>query len=342
MRFGPKFSFYRYKNTSLFLALVFLVVFFSPLAAVALTVSPVRVELSGNPGDSAVSSIKVINPEAVSKTYFTNIETFEATDETGNPTFRVVKSDLASWIKITDAVTLGPNETKEIPFSIGIPKNAEPGGYFAAIFLTDNPPAQTQQSQVSLSSQVGSLVLFRVNGNIQEGADILEFDAKNHQHWFTSLPVSFYFRFQNSGQSWVKPLGDMVVQNFFHHTTTIFPANPNEGNVLPQSIRRFENSWIGRDGLTTPPAKFWSAVLYQWRNFAFGPYAVRLNLAYGSQTLQSATATATVWVFPWQLLLVLLIAGIIAFFVLRLLIRRYNRWIRNRPGPAASRQKSGR
>jgi hypothetical protein len=319
------------KNTSRFMALVFLVALLLPQAALALTVSPVRLELSGNPGDNTVSTIKVINSTFASKTYFTNVETFEAMDETGNPTFKVVKTDLANWINVPDAITLGPNESKDIPFSVSIPKDAEPGGYFAAILLTENPPQQNGGVQVALSSQVGTLVLFRVSGNIQEGVDILEFDAKNHQHWFTSLPVTFYFRFQNSGQSWVKPLGDIIVKDFFGKTAAIVPANPVEGNVLPQSIRRFENSWTGKDGLAVQPGQFWSAVLFQFRNFAFGPYTVRLNVAYNSQNgMQGSTATATVWVFPWQLSLVSLIAAVIAFYILRFVIRKYNRTIISR------------
>lgn len=320
--------------------LVFLFALLLPVSvAKALTVSPVRVEMSGDPGVSSVGSFKAINTQGTSKTYFTNVVTFDATDESGNPTFRLAKSDLASWINVVDAVTLGPYESKDISFSVSVPKDVEPGGYFAAIFLTEAPPQQQGGGNVALSSQLGTLVLFRVNGNIQEGADILEFDAKNHQHWFNSLPVTFYFRFQNSGQSWVKPMGDVVVENFFHKKTSILPANKVEGNVLPQSIRRFDSVWSGPDGEKAAPTGFWQLVVYQWRNFAFGPYTVHLNLAYGSsKTLQGVTAQTTVWVFPWQLSLVTLIAAMILFFIGRSGIRRYNRWIIRRSQKPAARR----
>ena len=255
------------KIGSLVLA-VFLGLFVFAGAAHALIMSPVRTELSGNPGDAVTGTIKAINSDPVSRTFYTNVQTFEATDETGNPTFRVVKSDLATWIKIPDSITVGPKDSQDLTFTISVPANAEPGGYFAAIFLTQLSGTQGGAGQVSLNSQIGSLVLFRVNGYIQEGADILEFDAINHKHWYSSLPVTFYYRFQNSGQSWVRPLGDIVVQNFFHHITTIIPANPDQGNVLPQSIRRFQNTW-GSDAV--PPAGFWSMVSYQWHNFALWP-----------------------------------------------------------------------
>jgi len=321
------FSFCPIRYAGFLVVPVFFMILLLPATARALTVSPVRTEISGDPGSTQSGSIKATNSENTSITYYTNVQTFEAADETGNPTFRVTKSDLATWINIDSSITLGPKETKDLPYTVSVPKDADPGGYFAVIFLSDSPPAKSQGGTVSLGSQIGSLVLFRVNGYIQQGADILEFDAKSHAHWYTSLPVSFYYRFQNSGQSWVRPLGDIIVQNFFRRTAAIFPANPNEGNVLPQSIRRFENSWVGKDGLVTPPSKFWPMVAFQWRNFAFGPYTVKLNLAYGSGSMQSATAATTVWIFPWQLSLVVLIAALIIFFLLRFGIRRYNRWV---------------
>ena len=40
-----------------------------------------------------------------------------------------------------DAITIQPGEKKEIPFTITVPKDAEPGGQYGAIFFT--PPATT-------------------------------------------------------------------------------------------------------------------------------------------------------------------------------------------------------
>ena len=325
------------KNTSGLFLLVFLITFLINTNTVkALSISPVRLELAGNRGESVVSKIQVINTESVTKTYFTNIYTFEAGDEDGNPVFRIVKTDLASWINVPEAITLGPKESKILPLSITIPKDAESGGYFASVFLTQTPPKTSQEGDVSVASELGELVLLRVNGDFKEGADILEFDTKNHSHWFTSLPITFYYRFQNLGQNWARPLGDVVVKNIIGKTSVLIKANKNEGNVLPQSIRKFEITWGNADFT----GGFWSKVLYQWKNFAFGPYTINLNLAYGVQSLQSATAKTSIWVFPWQLLVVLLLGGTILFYLLRKGIRTYNAWvIANSAGKSKPRNK---
>ena len=324
------------KYTSIVFLLVCFCFIIASKNAMALTLSPVRTELNGDPGRTITSQIKVVNSTASSKTYFTNVYTFEAGDENGNPVFRIAKTGLASWINVNEVTTLGPYESKLVPFTVVIPKDSEPGGYFASVFFSEIPPKHTEEGLVSVDSELGELVLLRVNGDFKEGADILEFDTVTHKRVFSSLPIAFYYRFQNSGQSWVKPLGDIIIKNIFGRTSAVLMANKKEGNVLPQSIRRFESTW--GEAIGAKPSGFWKTVWFQVRNFAFGPYKAQLNLAYGSQALQSATASFNVWVFPWQLLLVLLGAGILLFFIFGKSIGRYNRWIISRAMPVPKRR----
>jgi hypothetical protein len=299
-----------------------------PKESLALTVSPVRIEFSGNPGETVSGKVKVTNSEPKTKTLFTNIYNFEAKDESGNPSFKVVKNDLATWVNIDSQVTLGPNESKSLDFTANIPGNAEPGGYFAAVFFSETPPKIGEGGDVSISSEVGCLLLLRVNGDVKEGADILEFGTKDNSTFFNSLPVGFYFRFQNSGQDRVRPVGDIVVRNMFGRNTKILSANKNDGNVLPQSIRRFENVWTGPSGEDPAGKSFFDKVFYQMKNFALGRYSVSLNLAYGGNVgLHSAMAKTAVWVLPWQLMLVVIILLLILFYSGRYGLRRYNRWI---------------
>jgi hypothetical protein len=99
-------------------------------------------------------------------------------------------------------------------------------------------------------------------------------------------------------------------------------ANPNQGNVLPGSTRRFDVIW-GPD--TDRPDGFFSAALFELRNFAFGVYRANVSVSYG----QSGTASAAkfIFVFPWQLMLIVLVALLIIWFIFKKIIRKYNRWI---------------
>ncbi|MDQ5961971.1 MAG: hypothetical protein QG669_363, partial [Patescibacteria group bacterium] len=64
----------------------------------------------------------------------------------------------------------------------------------------------------------------------------------------------------------------------------------------------------------------------QWSNFAFGKYTAYLDLSYGKSN-QTATAMYSFFVFPWQLIVTLLIALIIALMIIKAGITHYNKWV---------------
>ncbi len=317
----------------IFLVFIAISMVFAPFAH-ALTISPPRLELDGDPGSTISSKFEVTNESDKSTTYYTQVENFEAKDESGNPQFVQTEEGLATWISVTDSISVGPGERKEIPFTIRIPRNAEPGGYFSSIFVRTTPPA-ANGGEVSIGARLGSLVLLRVNGEIQEGVDILEFSTKNKQRFFTSLPVELYYRFQNTGGDRVSPKGEVIIKNLVGLKAKILSANRTEGSVLPRSIRRFEMAWITSGGgqedpLVTVqsrnPGGFLEEAKYQWNHFAFGYYKASLDLTYGVNN-NTATGTFRFLVIPWQLLIIVLFVLIIGFIILRSLLRRYNRRI---------------
>ena len=323
------------------LALIILLLGFGYLvlpfnSARAFTVTPVRLELTADPGTTISGSFTVYNDSSTDQILFTSAQNFEAKDETGNPVFVPGNAGLVSWVHLPASVLSKSRQDVKIPFTISVPKDADPGGYFAGLFASTAQP-NSNAGQVALGSRIGSLLLLTVNGNISEGVTVLEFGTTDHSRFYSGLPINFYYRFQNSGNDRIKPLGDVLVKNTFGFTTKILNANQNNGNVLPKSIRRFETAWItsGGDIRQDPNAQpiaengrgFFAAAGYEWHNYAFGFYDAHLNLAYGNVIAKSATASYLFFVFPWQLLLIWLVILIILFFILRFWIRRYNKHI---------------
>ena len=172
-----------------------------------------RLELTANPGETIQSSIKLINETQSSEVLYTTTLNFEPKgDESGEPNFVPTKDGLAAWVRTDYSVTLGPKEQKVLPFTIQVPADTEPGGYFGALFTSTTPPKENTDGSVMLTERVGSLILLRVNGELADSGDILEFGTKNKSFWHTTLPITFYYRFQNSGLDRVRPLGDIIVK----------------------------------------------------------------------------------------------------------------------------------
>jgi hypothetical protein len=293
----------------------------------ALTLTPIRLEIAGDPGQLVVEQMTLINESSTNQTYYSSYANFEAEGETGTPTFVPAKDDLGTWMEVSPSVTLAPAESKIVPIKINIPKDADAGGHFAAIFW-GTTPTNTAPGSVAIGAKTGMLVLLRVNGAVSEKGGVLEFATKNKQTFYTSLPVSLYYRFQNSGGDRIKPAGSIIFKNIFGLTSAKIDGNPVEGNILPNSIRKFETVWQGKDGPTPPEnqGNFFTQVGYEWNNFAFGRYNAELNLTYGTGN-ESAVAAFSFWVFPWQLTLFLLIVLLFIFFIGRAGIRHYNNWV---------------
>ncbi|QQS60082.1 hypothetical protein IPN41_03060 [Candidatus Falkowbacteria bacterium] len=309
-------------------AVLFLLPFFS---LQAMTVSPVRLELSGDPGTSVGGNFKIFNDEKESKTLYTAFENFEASGETGSPSFKPSKEGLASWITAPTSIEVPAGESKTVDFAITIPDGTEPGGYFAAIFVGSTPP-NSNPNELAIGSRIGTLVLFRVNGDIIENGSLLEFATKDKKKWHNALPVNFYYRFQNSGADRVFPKSSLTINNIIGQDKAVIDANATEGNVLPGSIRRFEVWWKSKSDTSVVPKSqpsdlsFLDSIKYQWNNFAFGRYTADLRINYGNKG-DVATGSFAFFVFPWQLILVEVLLLLIGFFLIRFIFRRYNRWI---------------
>ncbi|MDB5254929.1 MAG: exported protein of unknown function [Candidatus Nomurabacteria bacterium] len=291
----------------------------------ATTISPARIEVAGDPGTVLKGTVTLINDQANTQTFYASYENFSAQGDNGTPVFSAEKKGLDTWILATpDQVTVPAGKSVEVPYTITIPSNAVPGGYFAALFWSTVPPVTLPTQQLSIGAKIGSLVLLRVNGDIAESGGATSFERSDHGFFYTELPVAMNYIFQNSGADRVMPKGAVTIRNTFFIKSTSINANASIGNVLPKSARQFSVAWAPTHN--DQPAGFFQHVAYQWHNFAFGLYSAHLSLAYGMQGMQS---TKTLWFFilPWQLLICVAMVLAALYAIGKLLIVRYNQYI---------------
>ncbi len=311
-------------NRLLVAALAFVAFGLIPQSADALTISPTKIDVAGDPGQTLVGEIEVFNEQSEVKTFYTSFENFEPRGETGAPFFVGGGSGLSTWIGTQGSVVVIPGERVNIPYSITIPADAVPGGYFAAIFFGSQPPETGAGSEVSIGGKVGSLVLLRVNGDVEEGGGLLEFGAGlTSSKLFTSVPVPFSYRFNNTGGDRVIPRGEVTIKNVFGMHVVTIDANKTEGSVLPGSVRKFDLNW--GDAMSLPEGEessFFDIVKFQAANLRVGLYKADLNISWG-ETNQNSTASTTIFMLPWQFLIVFF--GALATLVF--ILKQYNRFI---------------
>jgi len=308
-------------NSKVYIFLFFSLFVLCPLVTFAQTsqmisVTPPLFQLSVAPGDIWQSSVKVVNGNSYPLTIYAEVVNFEAKGEDGRGTFIPIiagdesKATLAEWIQISEGPHVIPEEqTADIPFFVEIPKDASPGGHFAAILIGTQPPPKNDESiAVATTQTVTSLFFVRIEGDVTELGNVREFSVLPRS---VELPeAEFSLRFENKGNVLLQPRGDIIITNMWGKERGIVPINNQThfGNVLPETIRDFKFSWKGEKSITD-----------------IGRYKAIATLAYGEDGIKSTTATTYFWIIPIRATLITV--GVIVIFILLItwMIKRYVR-----------------
>lgn len=293
-----------YKITLLF-ALAFCICL--PYSTQAVTVGPVKLEYSADPGTVIAGELYIKNEETAEKTLYPSVDQF--TEQDGEKIFQEDQGLISEWLKTKESITLKPGESVKVPYTIEIPENAPPGGQFAVIWWGSVPPKKAKDAQdVSIQTRAGILVYLNVNGNIVEGAKIKSFDTQDSKTLFTATPVAFTMAIANEGNVYIKPKGSIKITSIFGTVVSELPLNPKGLQILPNSFRTFsEYKWNGS-------------------NFSIGPYKAEATLVYGTKQEQS-TSTKWIWVLPIKMISIIVVSLIVLFILLTTFFRMYNRWL---------------
>jgi len=268
--------------------------FFDTQAALeeGILVSPVIIDEIVAPGKTINLQLKVTSGE--DQDLFAYVVDFAPDPrERGTPTFvagegeKDKKYSLSSWVRISsDPFTFEANEKMVIPFQVVVPQNAEPGSHFGALILS-TVSETSQDSGVSVSGEVGTLVLLRVKGNTKENGKLESFSKD--KSWYQSPPINFNTRFFNSGNVHLRPVGNIEIFSIFGKKVSNISVNENLGSVLPESYRQFDNVWDPNHSRFIP---------------IMGKFKARLLLTYAPG--KTAVSYLFFWVIPYKWLLVVL------------------------------------
>jgi hypothetical protein len=283
-----------------------------------LEISPPVIELSADPGQTVTASIRVRNVTSGQLIAKGKADDFGAgNDESGQPKLLLdetgaTRFSLKYWVSGVPDLRLAPQEIKTTTVTIRVPKDAEPGGHFGVIRFTAVPP-DLEGTGVALSASVGTLVLMKVKGEIIEKLSLAEFsswrnlgktDARK-AGFFEHGPVGFVVRLKNEGSVHEKAKGNIEISNTFGKKIATIPVNERGGNVLPDSVRRFEQSLETKQ--------------------LFGRYTAKLILTYSNG--KKLEGVMKFWVIPWKLILLVIVGLVVVVLLLRLGLRRYNEHI---------------
>lgn len=266
------------------------------LGGQSLEISPPTQEMSADPGQTITLKAKIRNRTTATVPIKVRLEDFIAQGEEGS----VALSSNSQWPITSWAIlsptefSLKPGESNEVQAVIKIPSSGVAGGRYGSFVF--RVVGSGEKGAASLSQEIGSLFLIRINGPVTEKITIDSFKAPVFSEFG---PVTFSINYANSGNIHLKPSGIISITDMFGNKSADVKVEGT--NVFPEAKRIVNAKWD--------------------KQFLIGRYNATALIYTGSEKNETMTATTHFIVFPIRYAVI----GIVVLVALYLLRRRLSK-----------------
>lgn len=275
------------------------------LSAGMFVVRPAKIELTLLPGEERVTTISAANetdnPLAVSIS-FEDVEANLQDDARDEPLLLLGEKrgtySLKEFLSTPQlSFTLLTGGAVEIPISVRIPPDAEPGGrYGSAVISFAVPSKDDAPANVAIEGRVATTLFVRVEGDVVEKGKLAAFgifnDARFVQRPSGKQPLRFQIAYKNEGTVHLNPYGRMTLTPLFGESRVVL-IDP--WAVLPGAMRMRE-------------------VVVE-EKLPIGPYRARLELNRGYANIVDEDEVRF-WVIPGSWGITGIILGFVAILAL--------------------------
>jgi hypothetical protein len=239
-------------------------------SAEGITVTPIFQELmltSLTQIESA--SFSVTNQGETPQTYRLRAVNIEAADTSGGIILSGLSADfeakhgLSQWLQFDQqTVTIGPKESKEIPFKIVNNASLRPGGHYGALIAQSITNAEAESAnKVALSPQAASLVFVKKIGGEQYGLSLRSFRIPSG---LIGVPQSATIVLENSGDIHVVPRGSVVVRDMQGTEVARGAVNTDSALILPTKVRELAVELRQVSGGLRWPGRYTASINYRF------------------------------------------------------------------------------
>ncbi len=261
------------------------------------TLGPVKIEIKLNPGEEATEDLIITNRTGHTLYFKIGKEDFEGSEDMEKVTVFLGEEkgrfSLKDWLEPElEEFSLEHGQRMHLGVNIKIPQNAEPGGYYGAVFAASQP-GPDEEGQIKVISQVGSLFFIKVNGEVKEEGYLEEFKAD--KHYYQKAPINFELISRNTGSIHLVPYGIIEIRNILGRKISEIQLDP--WFVMPDSPRLRKVNWD--------------------HEFLLGMYkaTAKINRGYGNIVDEK---TIMFFVVPWKM-----IVGLLAIVILIIIFCRW-------------------
>ena len=259
-----------------------------------IVISPTKVELNLDPGETGTAEVVVVNRTGEPVTFQFSTEDFEGSRDASQATVfmgdELSPRGASRWLDPeVSSIVLDQGETLTMAVDVNVPPGAEPGGHYAALFASRTTDRYENGTAIKVTDRLGTLFLVRVSGAIDEVGTL---DTPEVSGFLEYGPVYIGLVFNNQGNIHLKPSGQVTIRNLLGQTVAEIPVE--EWIVLPDSSRR---------------------TLVKWdRRYLLGRYTATAEITYGDSNT-TLMSQSSFWVIPWKVILTLIIGLLLLGFI---------------------------
>jgi hypothetical protein len=206
-----------------------------------LRVSPVKIEITTDPGETATRTIQLANQGTVPFTVRVQLSDYYVRPD-GTFVFTPpghASYSCAAWMKVPfDKIDLAPHEIRDYPMVLEVPKEVEPGEHHSSVLFSLSTN-DAQSSGLQVNGRVGTLVLVKVRGG--EESELGEVGSLVVRRKMLSRRVESTLPFRVKGNVHLNVIEDLTVFNILGREVGRVTGSPE--TVLPGSTRLLPATW---------------------------------------------------------------------------------------------------
>lgn len=202
-----------------------------------ITLTPTSLDRIMQPGTTYNGSFQILNQGQGAYTFKVYAAPYSAKGEDYTPDFTVIPNtpDVAGWFKFsTESVHIDPGQTVTVGYTITMPKDAPPGGYYAAAFAETRLPAKA--NSVVLNERVGEIFYLQAAGPVVRKGSLLTWQSS----FLQKPPLTSSLRLENDGGVHYPATINVNVQDVLGHNKY---SVKTVKEVLPHTIRKVTLPW---------------------------------------------------------------------------------------------------
>jgi len=282
--------------------------------SISLGYAPTAFYLNLSPGETYTDDIAIWSHNSHSTQLYTAVTAFkpiEGFPGTSIPIWTDEPYSGATWISKFPTQISIQNEgehTNLVHFEIKVPIDTKPGLYRIKIgFSSDSNFHDNLDVQTRNNLLVGPPILIEVGKDLKQSLafrDLLVNDSYTSfytdKEIYNSLPVKFMANFYNDGETYVTPIGDIIIYNWLNQEVDRLKLNPQQLSLLNNEVGTYDTRW-------ETDSQFLD--LFINNKISFGKMHAKLLLSYSAQNpaFNILTNKTSFWIIPWKALVILLV-----------------------------------